>query len=67
MPGVAAGDAPQAATCSKEGAVFFHGGDHVVATGGVKTAIPADERAEGVLIDAHHSNHSKCRQSGDEV
>jgi hypothetical protein len=62
-PRVAAGDAAQAAPGAAESSVFLDRRDHVVATGGVKTAVAADEWAKRVVVYPHQSDHRKRGQS----
>jgi hypothetical protein len=55
---MAAKNSPQALPAAAEGAVPLDCSDHIIAAGGMETALAADDWAERVLIKAHQSNES---------
>ena len=64
--GIAAENPPCAFQAAAASAIALDGLDHVVAAGGLESALLAEDGAESELVEAHHRDDGAARQIGDE-
>lgn len=62
---IAPQDSPEALECAADCAVFLDRFDHVVAARRAEAALPAEDRAERELIDAHGRDDGERGKAGE--